>query len=136
MSPCGICWAGTRGSPSGQPAGRAAAGSRIGSTTPCVGHGKHQDYKRWAEGKGGDLAAEPAGSGVPGHEESGLLDQFGVPLGGPVGQRAGVGAVGPVGYCLKREGSLKGAHVCGETFAGLWATSGDLYRRACSLESD
>ncbi len=36
------------------------------------------------------------------------FDQFGVPLGGPVGQRAGAGAVGPVGYHLRREDLKKG----------------------------
>jgi len=73
----------------------------------CVGHGKHQDYKRWAEGKGGDLAAELLAQGVRAMKIW-PFDQFGVPLGGPVGQRAGVGAVGPVGYCLKREDLKKG----------------------------
>src|SRR5260221_12279895 len=36
------------------------------------------------------------------------FDQFGVPLGSPVGQRAGAGAVGPVGYHLSHENLHKG----------------------------
>lgn len=36
------------------------------------------------------------------------FDQFGVPTGGPLGTRAGAGAVGPVGYDLKHEDLQKG----------------------------
>ena len=54
----------------------------------CVGHGKHQDYKRWAEGQSGDLAAELLAQGVRAMKIW-PFDQFGVPLGGPGGQRAG-----------------------------------------------
>ena len=73
----------------------------------CVGHGKHQDYKRWAEGHSGDLAAELLSQGVKAMKIW-PFDQFGVPSGGPLGQRAGAGAVGPVGYHLKREDLKKG----------------------------
>ena len=51
------------------------------------------------EGRAGELAQELLATGVRAMKIW-PWDQFGVSLGGPVGQRAGVGAVGPVGHYL------------------------------------
>jgi len=67
----------------------------------CVSHGPHQDYHTWSDGHAGQLAEELLASGITAMKIW-PFDQFGVSLGGPVGQRAGPGAVGPVGHYLSK----------------------------------
>ena len=73
----------------------------------CVSYGKHQDYHAWFEGHAGDLAADLLASGITAMKIW-PFDQFGISLGGPIGQRAGVGAVGPVGHILSKENLKRG----------------------------
>jgi galactonate dehydratase len=80
---------------------------RIPVYNTCVSYGPHRDYHRWAEGHAGDLARELLASGIS-HMKIWPFDQFGVSLGGPIGSRAGSGAVGPVGHFLSRENLEKG----------------------------
>src|SRR5260221_3362745 len=72
---------------------------RIMIYNTCVSHGPHKDYHAWAEGHSGELASDLLSHGVRAMKIW-PFDQFGVSLGGPVGQRAGVSAVGPVGHFL------------------------------------
>ena len=85
--------------------GRCRDSIRVYNT--CVGHGRHQDYERWASGHSGELAAELLSQGIRAMKIW-PFDQFGVPIGGPVGRRAGAGAVGPVGYYLSGEDLKRG----------------------------
>ena len=85
--------------------GRSRDRIRIYNT--CVSHGPHMDYHAWMEGRAGELAQELLAVGVRGMKIW-PWDQFGVSLGGPVGQRAGVGAVGPVGHYLDPDDLKKG----------------------------
>lgn len=81
---------------------------RIAIYNTCVSHGKHQDFHRWREQeKTGELAAELLASGIKAMKIW-PFDQFGVSLGGPVGRRAGVEAVGPVTHFISREQLKKG----------------------------
>lgn len=80
---------------------------RIGIYNTCVSHGPHQDYHAWAEGRSGELAQDLLRHGIRAMKIW-PFDQFGVSLGGPIGQRAGVGAVGPVGHFLSKENLKKG----------------------------
>ena len=80
---------------------------RIRVYNTCVSYGRHQDYHRWAGGHAGELAQELLAAGIA-HMKIWPFDQFGVSLKGPIGQRAGAGAVGPVGYLLSREDLAKG----------------------------
>jgi len=75
---------------------------RIRIYNTCVSHGPHQDFHAWFEGRAGALAEELLASGITAMKVW-PFDQFGVSLGGPVGSRAGVGAVGPVGHYLKTQ---------------------------------
>jgi galactonate dehydratase len=73
----------------------------------CVSYGQHQDYHRWSSGHAGELAQE-----LLQHNITAMkiwpFDQFGVSLGGPVGRRAGAGAVGPVGHYLSTDDLKRG----------------------------
>src|SRR5579864_3200872 len=80
---------------------------RIQVYNTCVSHGPHQDYHTWAEGRSGELAQALLKSGIKAMKIW-PFDQFGVSLGGPIGQRAGVGAVGPVGHYLSKDDLNKG----------------------------
>ena len=68
----------------------------------CVSYGPHQDYHAWIEGRTGQLAQDLLDQGIKAMKIW-PFDQFGVSLGGPVGQRAGAGAVGPVGHYLSKD---------------------------------
>jgi L-alanine-DL-glutamate epimerase-like enolase superfamily enzyme len=80
---------------------------RIPVYNTCVSHGPHQDFHTWREGRAGDLAEELLASGIKAMKIW-PFDQFGTSLGGPVGQRAGVEAVGPVTHYLSKENLKKG----------------------------
>jgi galactonate dehydratase len=88
--------------------GRSRDRIRIYNT--CVSHGPHQDFHAWFEGRAGPLAEELLSSGITAMKVW-PFDQFGVALGGPVGSRAGVSAVGPVGHYLSKENLQKGLSV-------------------------
>jgi L-alanine-DL-glutamate epimerase-like enolase superfamily enzyme len=95
---------------SGQPiynmlGGRSREQIQIYNT--CVSHGPHQDYHTWREGRAGELAEDLLKSGIKAMKIW-PFDQFGASLGGPVGQRAGVEAVGPVTHYLSKEDLKKG----------------------------
>jgi galactonate dehydratase len=80
---------------------------RIRIYNTCVSYGLYQDYQRWSSGKAGELAQELLDRGITAMKIW-PFDQFGVSLGGPIGQRAGVGAVGPVGHYLSQDDLKKG----------------------------
>lgn len=80
---------------------------RIQVYNTCVSYGPHQDYHAWIEGRTGQLAQDLLSQGIKAMKIW-PFDQFGVSLGGPVGQRAGAGAVGPVGHYLSKEQLKKG----------------------------
>ena len=80
---------------------------RIRIYNTCVSHGPYQDYHAWREGRTGELAKDLLAHNIKAMKIW-PFDQFGVPTGGPLGRRAGAGAVGPVGYYLKREDLKKG----------------------------
>ena len=80
---------------------------RIQIYNTCVSYGPHQDYHAWIEGRTGQLAQDLLKQGIKAMKIW-PFDQFGVSLGGPVGQRAGAGAVGPVGHYLSKEQLKKG----------------------------
>jgi galactonate dehydratase len=74
----------------------------------CVSHGPHQDFHRWREKEQtGQLAQELLQSGIKAMKIW-PFDQFGTSIGGPVGQRAGVEAVGPVTHFISKEQLKKG----------------------------
>jgi galactonate dehydratase len=73
----------------------------------CVSHGPHQDFHTWREGRAGELAEDLLKSGIKAMKIW-PFDQFGTSLGGPVGQRAGAEAVGPVTHYLSKENLKKG----------------------------
>jgi galactonate dehydratase len=85
--------------------GRSRDQIRIYNT--CVSYGAHQDYHAWIGGRAGELASELLASGIKAMKIW-QFDQFGTSLGGPIGQRAGAGAVGPVGHFLSKEDLKKG----------------------------
>ena len=85
--------------------GRSRERIRIYNT--CVSHGPHQDYHTWREGRAGELAEDLLKSGIKAMKIW-PFDQFGTSLGGPVGQRAGAEAVGPVTHYLSKEDLKKG----------------------------
>lgn len=80
---------------------------RIQIYNTCVSYGPHQDYHAWIEGRTGQLAQDLLRQGIKAMKIW-PFDQFGVSLGGPIGQRAGAGAVGPVGHYLGKEQLKKG----------------------------
>lgn len=83
----------------------ALLGGRVRDRLPiyntCVNYGEYQDYDAWNDDAGA-LAEELLRSGIRGMKIW-PWDRFGRSLGGPIGQRAGVGAVGPVGHFLPSE---------------------------------
>src|SRR5262245_33457999 len=80
---------------------------RIPVYNTCVSHGKYQDYHTWREGRTGELAADLLQNGVKAMKIW-PFDQFGASLGGPIGSRAGVEAVGPVTHFLSKDDMKKG----------------------------
>jgi galactonate dehydratase len=80
-------------------------GGRVRDSIPiyntCVNYGKFQDFDAWNR-DAGELAEDLLRQGIKGMKVW-PWDRFGVSLGGPIGQRAGVGAVGPVGHFLPSE---------------------------------
>ena len=62
------------------------------------------------------------------------FDQFGVSLGGPVGQRAGAGAVGPVGHYLSTDDLQAGLSLRRGYPPGGGRQDGDRHRGARALE--
>ena len=58
---------------------------RIPIYNTCVSHGPHMDYHAWMEGRASELAQELLATGVRAMKIW-PWDQFGVSLGGPVGQ--------------------------------------------------
>lgn len=73
----------------------------------CVSYGKYQDYHAWREGRTGELAADLLKNGIKAMKIW-PFDQFGASLGGPIGSRAGVEAVGPVTHFLSKDNMKKG----------------------------
>ena len=80
---------------------------RIPIYNTCVSYGAFQDYHVWREGRSGELAQDLLKSGIKAMKIW-PFDQFGVSLNGPIGQRAGVEAVGPVTHFISKEDLLKG----------------------------
>src|SRR5512147_2806727 len=80
---------------------------RIPVYNTCVSYGKFQDYHTWREGRSGELAKDLLKSGIKAMKIW-PFDQFGASLGGPIGQRAGVEAVGPVTHFINKENLDKG----------------------------
>ncbi len=80
---------------------------RIAIYNTCVSYGRYRDYHTWFEGHSGALARDLLADGIKAMKLW-PFDQFGVSLGGPIGQRAGVGAVGPVGHFLSKDDLKKG----------------------------
>lgn len=105
---------------SGQPIYNLLGGrsrDRIAVYNTCVGHGRHQDYQAWAEGRSGELAADLLAHGIRAMKIW-PFDQFGVSLDGPLAARgqtgsrgsgtAGANAMGPVSHFLSKEDLKKG----------------------------
>lgn len=80
---------------------------RIQVYNTCVGYGDYQDFNTWRSGHSGELAIELLNKGIKAMKIW-PFDQFGTSLGGPVGSRAGVEAVGPVTHFLSKENMKKG----------------------------
>ena len=83
---------------------------RIAIYNTCVSYGAQRDYQAWAEGDAGELAVDLLRQGITAMKIW-PFDQFGVSLGGPIGQRAGAGAVGPVGHFLRKADLKKGLSI-------------------------
>jgi L-alanine-DL-glutamate epimerase-like enolase superfamily enzyme len=71
---------------------------RIPIYNTCVNYGDFQDFQAWNTDAGA-LAEDLLARGIRGMKIW-PFDRFGAALGGPIGQRAGVSAVGPVGHFL------------------------------------
>jgi len=80
---------------------------RVQIYNTCVSHGPYQDYHTWRQGRAGELAKDLLKNGIKAMKIW-PFDQFGASLGGPVGQRAGAEAVGPVTHYLSKENLKKG----------------------------
>jgi L-alanine-DL-glutamate epimerase-like enolase superfamily enzyme len=80
---------------------------RIPIYNTCVSYGSYQDYHVWREGRSGELAQDLLKSGIKAMKIW-PFDQFGASLNGPIGQRAGVEAVGPVTHFISKEDLLYG----------------------------
>ena len=80
---------------------------RIRIYNTCVSHGPYQDYHAWREGRTGELAKDLLAHGIKAMKIW-PFDQFGASLGGPIGSRAGVEAVGPVTHYISPEQLKKG----------------------------
>lgn len=84
---------------------------RIRIYNTCVTHGPYRDFHTWREGRTGELAVDLLKQGITAMKIW-PFDQFGASLGGPIGQRAGVEAVGPVTHYLSADNLKKGiSHV-------------------------
>ena len=80
---------------------------RIPIYNTCVSYGEYQDYHIWREGRSGELAQDLLKSGIKAMKIW-PFDQFGASLNGPIGQRAGVEAVGPVTHFISKDDLRKG----------------------------
>jgi galactonate dehydratase len=80
---------------------------RVPIYNTCVSYGAFQDYHIWREGRSGELAQDLLRSGIKAMKIW-PFDQFGTSLNGPIGQRAGVEAVGPVTHFISKEDLQKG----------------------------
>jgi galactonate dehydratase len=80
---------------------------RIQIYNTCVSYGTIQDFHIWREGQAGELATDLLKSGIKAMKIW-PFDQFGASLNGPIGQRAGVEAVGPVTHLISQEDLRKG----------------------------
>ena len=80
---------------------------RIRIYNTCVSHGPYQDYHAWREGRAGELAQDLLKNNIKAMKIW-PFDQFGTSLGGPIGSRAGVEAVGPVTHYISPEQLKKG----------------------------
>jgi galactonate dehydratase len=80
---------------------------RIQVYNTCVSYGAYPDYHTWREGRAGELASELLKSGIRAMKIW-PFDQFGASLNGPIGQRAGVEAVGPVTHSISPQDLRKG----------------------------
>jgi L-alanine-DL-glutamate epimerase-like enolase superfamily enzyme len=80
---------------------------RIQIYNTCVSYGAYQDFHIWREGRAGDLAQDLLKNGITAMKIW-PFDQFGASLNGPIGQRAGVEAVGPVTHFLSNADLHKG----------------------------
>ena len=80
---------------------------RIPIYNTCISYGPLQDFHTWREGRAGELAEDLLREGITAMKIW-PFDQFGTSLGGPVGQRAGAEAVGPVTHTLSTESLKKG----------------------------
>jgi galactonate dehydratase len=80
---------------------------RIQVYNTCVSHGPYQDYHVWRNEHAGELAEDLLRSGIRAMKIW-PFDQFGKSLGGPIGRRAGVEAVGPVTHLLSKDDLKKG----------------------------
>jgi galactonate dehydratase len=98
------------GQATGQPIYNLLGGrnrDRIPVYNTCVSYGQYQDFHTWREGRTGELAADLLKNGIKAMKIW-PFDQFGTSLGGPIGQRAGAEAVGPVTHFLSKENMKKG----------------------------
>lgn len=101
------------GQSTGQPIYNLLGGrnrERIRIYNTCVSYGDYRDFHAWFEGRAGELAQDLLANGIRGMKVW-PWDRFGVSLGGPIGQRAGIGAVGPVGHYLSPEELQQGLQV-------------------------
>jgi L-alanine-DL-glutamate epimerase-like enolase superfamily enzyme len=80
---------------------------RIQVYNTCVSYGAIQDFHIWREGRAGELAGDLLKTGIKAMKIW-PFDQFGASLNGPIGQRAGVEAVGPVTHLISQEDLRKG----------------------------
>ena len=98
------------GQATGQPIYNLLGGrnrDRIAIYNTCVSHGPYQDYHAWREGRTGELAADLLRNGIKAMKIW-PFDQFGTSQGGPIGQRAGAEAVGPVTHFISKDDLKKG----------------------------
>lgn len=85
--------------------GRCRERIRIYNT--CLSYGAYRDFHTWREGRAGELAQDLLSHGITAMKIW-PFDQFGTSLGGPIGQRAGAEAVGPVTHAISPENLRKG----------------------------
>lgn len=83
---------------------------RIRTYNTCAGYGQYQDFFAWFDGHVGELAQDLLKQGIRAMKVW-PWDRFGVSLGGPIGQRAGANAVGPVGHFLSVDDLERGLQV-------------------------
>ncbi len=98
------------GQHSGQPIFTLLGGrnrDRVPIYNTCISYGSLQDFHTWREGRAGELAQDLLREGITAMKIW-PFDQFGASLGGPIGQRAGAEAVGPVTHFLTPQDLKKG----------------------------